>query len=191
LRPSEARHGRERSTPDQVQKSTARSLHGDPLSPMPFAEEVAMAQKLDIAFWSYDRTRLLADGSVKIEGADVAFHSARIVPEIFEAMIRRRAYDVSELGMTYFLRTFDEEGHSPFLAIPVFPSARSGTVPSTSVETAASKSRRTLSASGSVNSPFTDTTPGSYLKAFCPTISAETGTEPLGHRRHRFPDWSH
>src|SRR6516162_9696950 len=36
-------------------------------------------------------------------------------------MIRRRAYDVSELGMTYFLRTFDEEGHSPFLAIPVFP----------------------------------------------------------------------
>jgi hypothetical protein len=49
-----------------------------------------MAQKLDIAFWSYDRTRLLADGSVKIEGADVAFHSARIVPEIFEAMIRRR-----------------------------------------------------------------------------------------------------
>src|SRR6516225_1254021 len=35
------------------------------------AEGVAMAQKLDIAFWSYDRTRLLADGSVKIEGADV------------------------------------------------------------------------------------------------------------------------
>jgi hypothetical protein len=30
-----------------------------------------MAQKLDIAFWSYDRTRLLADWSVKIEGADV------------------------------------------------------------------------------------------------------------------------
>ena len=42
-------------------------------------EEAAMAQKLDIAFWNYDRTRLLADGSVKIEGADVAFHSARIV----------------------------------------------------------------------------------------------------------------
>ncbi len=77
-------------------------------------------RKLDIAFWNYDRTRLLADGTVKIEGADAAFHSARIVPEIFEAMIRRRAYDVSELGMTYFLRTF-EDGPSPFLAIPVFP----------------------------------------------------------------------
>src|SRR3974390_1469270 len=61
-----------------------------------------------------------ASGSVKIEGADVAFPGPRIVPEIFEAMIRRRAYDVSELGMTYFLRTFDKEGHSPFLAIPVF-----------------------------------------------------------------------
>lgn len=77
-------------------------------------------RKLDIAFWNYDRTRLLADGSVKIDGVDATFHSARIVPEIFEAMVRQRAYDVSELGMTYFLRTF-ESGESPFLAIPVFP----------------------------------------------------------------------
>ncbi len=77
-------------------------------------------RKLDIAFWNYDRTRLLADGTVKIDGVDAAFHSARIVPEIFEAMIQRRAYDVSELGMTYLLRTF-EDGDSPFLAIPVFP----------------------------------------------------------------------
>lgn len=80
-----------------------------------------MTAKLDIAFWDYDRTRLLADGTVKIEGVDASFHSARIVPEIFEAMVRRRAYDVSELGMTYFLRTFDGEGRSPFLAIPAFP----------------------------------------------------------------------
>ena len=47
--------------------------------------------KLDIAFWNYDRTRLLADGTVKIDGVDATFHSARIVPEIFEVMIRRRA----------------------------------------------------------------------------------------------------
>ena len=77
-------------------------------------------RKLDIAFWNYDRTRMLADGTVGIGGVDATFHSARIVPEIFEAMIRRRAYDVSELGMTYFLRTF-AGGQSPFLAIPVFP----------------------------------------------------------------------
>jgi len=80
-----------------------------------------MTTKLDIAFWNYDRTKLLADGSIKIEGVDASFHGARIVPEIFEAMVRQRAYDVSELGMTYFLRTFDDEGRSPFVAIPVFP----------------------------------------------------------------------
>lgn len=80
-----------------------------------------MTTKLDIAFWNYDRTKLLADGTVKIDGVDASFHSARIVPEIFEAMVRRRAYDVSELGMTYFLRTFDDQGRSPFVAIPVFP----------------------------------------------------------------------
>ncbi len=77
-------------------------------------------RKLDIAFWNYDRTRLLADGTVRIAGADATFHSARIVPEIFEAMIRQRAYDVSELGMTYFLRTMEME-QPPFLALPVFP----------------------------------------------------------------------
>ncbi len=80
-----------------------------------------MAHKLDVAFWNYDRTKLLADGTVPIDGIDATFHSARIVPQIFEAMIARRAYDISELGMTYLLRTFDAEGRSPFVAMPVFP----------------------------------------------------------------------
>jgi hypothetical protein len=75
--------------------------------------------KLDIAFWNYDRTRALADGAVKIDGVDASFHSARIVPEIFEQMIRQRAFDVSELGMTYLLRAI--EVAPAFLAIPVFP----------------------------------------------------------------------
>jgi 4,5-dihydroxyphthalate decarboxylase len=76
--------------------------------------------KLDIAFWNYDRTQALADGRVKIAGADPTFHSGRIVTEIFEAMIRDHAYDVSELGMTYFLRTI-EGRDPPYLALPVFP----------------------------------------------------------------------
>jgi 4,5-dihydroxyphthalate decarboxylase len=75
---------------------------------------------LDIAFWDYDRTRALADGSVRIDGVDATFHSGRIVTEIFEKMIRDRAYDVSELGMTYFLRTMEVDD-PPFVAIPVFP----------------------------------------------------------------------
>lgn len=75
---------------------------------------------LDIAFWNYDRTRALVDGRVAIEGVRPSFHTSPIVTEIFEGMIRRRAYDVSELGLTYFLRTF-AAGPSPFLALPVFP----------------------------------------------------------------------
>ena len=80
-----------------------------------------MTTKLDIAFINYDRTKALADGSVTMQGVGASFHTARIVTEIFGGMIRDRAYDVSELGMTYFLRTFDENGQSPFVAIPVFP----------------------------------------------------------------------
>lgn len=36
-------------------------------------------------------------------------------------MIRKRAYDVSELGLTYLLRAVDGIDNPPFVAIPVFP----------------------------------------------------------------------
>ena len=75
---------------------------------------------LNIAFWDYDRTRALANGKVKIEGVEGTFHSAPIVTEIFQGMIEEHKFDISELGMTYFLRTF-KDGESPFVAIPVFP----------------------------------------------------------------------
>lgn len=75
--------------------------------------------KIDVAFWDYDRTRALANGTVKIAGTDATFHSAPIVPVIFEGMVHGK-FDVAEMGMTYFLRTF-EDGVSPFVAIPVFP----------------------------------------------------------------------
>lgn len=78
------------------------------------------AKPLDIAFWNYDRTRALAQGQVAIEGVDPSFHTARIVTDIFRSMVKERAFDVSELGMTYFLRTF-AKGESPFVALPVFP----------------------------------------------------------------------
>jgi hypothetical protein len=35
-------------------------------------------RKLDIAFWNYDRTRALADGTVKIPSVEATFHGARI-----------------------------------------------------------------------------------------------------------------
>lgn len=77
-------------------------------------------RQLQIAFGEYDRTRVLADGTVKFDGIDASFHSNRIVTEVFAGMIRDRAYDVSELGMSYFLRTMDFD-EPPFLAIPIFP----------------------------------------------------------------------
>lgn len=76
--------------------------------------------KLNIAFWDYDRTRALANGTIKIAGVDASFSSARIVTEIFERMIRQRQFDVSELGLTYYLRTLDFDD-PPFIALPVFP----------------------------------------------------------------------
>ena len=76
--------------------------------------------KLAIGFGEYDRTRVLADGTVKIEGVDATYDSNRIVTEIFAGMVRDRAYDVAELGLSYFLRTMDFDD-PPFIAIPVFP----------------------------------------------------------------------
>ncbi|WGF87818.1 4,5-dihydroxyphthalate decarboxylase [Marinivivus vitaminiproducens] len=76
-------------------------------------------RKLDIAFWDHDRMQALRDGSVAIDGVDPTFHSGRIVTDIFERMIKDRAYDAAELGLSYFLRTMDFDD-LPFLAIPVF-----------------------------------------------------------------------
>lgn len=76
--------------------------------------------KLHLGFGDYDRTRPLADGTVKIEGAEPTFRKERVITEIFRAMVKDRAFDVAELGLSYFLRTVTP-GHAPFLAIPVFP----------------------------------------------------------------------
>ncbi len=75
--------------------------------------------KLDIAFWDYDHAQALRDGMVKIDGVDATYHTGRIVTDVFERMVKDRAYDVSDLGISYFLRTMDFD-EPPFLAIPVF-----------------------------------------------------------------------
>jgi hypothetical protein len=75
-------------------------------------------RKLDIAFWEYDRAQALRDGQVKIDGVEATFHSGRIVTDVFEAMVKDRAYDVSDLGLSYFLRTMDTE-EAPFRLLPV------------------------------------------------------------------------
>lgn len=75
---------------------------------------------LKLACWTYDRTRALMDGRVKPEGIALEFESPRQVGQIMERMVRDRAYDVAEIGWTYYLRTLELSG-APFIAIPVFP----------------------------------------------------------------------
>ena len=75
---------------------------------------------LRVAAHRYDHVRALFNGDVKIEGVKASFSSAKIVSDIFKGMIVNHAYDVSELGWTYYLRTLDFD-KPPFIAIPVFP----------------------------------------------------------------------
>jgi 4,5-dihydroxyphthalate decarboxylase len=76
--------------------------------------------KLTLACWDYDRTRALFDGRVRPEGIDLKLWSTYNVGEIMERMVRQRQFDVSELGITYYLRSL-ELMDAPFIAIPVFP----------------------------------------------------------------------
>jgi 4,5-dihydroxyphthalate decarboxylase len=76
--------------------------------------------KLSLACWDYDRTRALFDGRVRPDGIDLELWSTGNVGEIMERMIRHRQFDVSELGITYYLRSL-ELMDAPFIAIPVFP----------------------------------------------------------------------
>jgi 4,5-dihydroxyphthalate decarboxylase len=76
--------------------------------------------QLTLACWTYDRSRALMDGSVKPEGIALKFESAHQVGQIMERMVRDRAYDAAEIGLTYYLRTLELSG-GPFIAIPVFP----------------------------------------------------------------------
>lgn len=76
--------------------------------------------ELTIGCSRYDHVRALFDGSVRIEGVDATFEDAKIVSDIFEKMVREHAYGVSELGLTFYLRTLELED-PPFVAIPIFP----------------------------------------------------------------------
>jgi hypothetical protein len=75
--------------------------------------------KLTVGAYRYEHTAALFDGTVTIEGVDATFETAPLVSDIFQRMVRGD-FDVAELGLTYFLRTFDLED-APFMALPIFP----------------------------------------------------------------------
>jgi 4,5-dihydroxyphthalate decarboxylase len=74
---------------------------------------------LDIGFHDYEHVRPLIDGTVPIKGVAPRFHTATIVSDIFERMVRGREFGVAELGLTFYLRTLDL-ADPPFIALPVF-----------------------------------------------------------------------
>lgn len=75
---------------------------------------------INIACFQYDTTRALFDGSVTVEGEDTTMHTAATLPEIFQRAMQGNEFDVSELGMTFYLRMLDA-GDDSFIALPVFP----------------------------------------------------------------------
>ncbi|HLR99976.1 MAG TPA: 4,5-dihydroxyphthalate decarboxylase [Mycolicibacillus parakoreensis] len=89
------------------------SIHG---------KEAVMAgtPHLRIGLGDYENTRALIDGTVTIDGVEATFATAPVISEVFERMVAARAFDVAELGLTFYLRTLDCDD-PPFIAIPVFP----------------------------------------------------------------------
>ena len=79
-----------------------------------------MVIKLSFACWDYDRFKAIEDGTVRPEGIDLTFLNYR-VEETFFRQLRYQEFDVSELSLSSYVLTLNQE-NPPFIAIPVFPS---------------------------------------------------------------------
>src|SRR3954465_7048600 len=75
---------------------------------------------LSFACWDYDRTRALADGTVRPDGIDLTYLSLP-VEETFFRMMRSREFDASEMSLSSYTASLNA-AEPPFIAIPVFPS---------------------------------------------------------------------
>src|SRR5438445_6220158 len=76
--------------------------------------------QLCLACWDYDRTRALADGSVRPEGIDLVYQNL-FVEETFFRMLRNREFDAAEMSLSSYCVSLMRE-EPAFIAIPVFPS---------------------------------------------------------------------
>ena len=78
------------------------------------------ALRLSLACWDYDRTRALADGSVRPDGIELTYLPLP-VEETFFRMMRHREFDCAEMSLSSYVASLGAED-PPFIAIPVFPS---------------------------------------------------------------------
>jgi 4,5-dihydroxyphthalate decarboxylase len=76
--------------------------------------------RLTLSIWDYDRTRALADGTVRPEGIELNVLELP-VEETFFRMARFREFDVAEMSMSSYAVSLHRDPQ-PFIAIPVYPS---------------------------------------------------------------------
>ncbi len=76
--------------------------------------------RLSLACWDYDRTRALADGSVRPEGIELNYQNL-LVEETFFRMLRNREFDAAEMSLSSYCVSLMRDAPA-FIAIPVFPS---------------------------------------------------------------------
>src|SRR3954462_4352478 len=76
--------------------------------------------RLSFACWDYDRTRALADGTVRPDGIDLTYLTLP-VEETFFRMMRSREFDASEMSLSSYTASLNSP-NPPFIAIPIFPS---------------------------------------------------------------------
>jgi 4,5-dihydroxyphthalate decarboxylase len=76
--------------------------------------------RMTLACWDYDRTRALADGTVRPEGIDLVY-LAQPVEETFFRMLRQREFDCAEMSLSSYVLSLGR-GAPPVVAIPAFPS---------------------------------------------------------------------
>jgi len=76
--------------------------------------------KLTMACGNYDRTRALADGTVRAEGIELNYIPMRPA-ETFWRMLNNEEFDVSEMSLSSY-SILRSQGDTRFIALPVFPS---------------------------------------------------------------------
>lgn len=79
-----------------------------------------MSLRITLSCWNYDRTRALADGSVRPDGIDLNYLTLP-VEETFFRMLRYQEFDACEMSLSSYCVSLMRD-KPPFVAIPIFPS---------------------------------------------------------------------
>ena len=78
--------------------------------------------RLTLACWPYDRTRALADGSVRVEGIDLVYLPLARRGDLLAPCCATSEFDAAEMSLSSYVRVAALRDDPPFIAIPVFPS---------------------------------------------------------------------